>query len=475
MRGRDLRPIATGAAQELGPVFSAVIHKKMVVAWPYKLIADLRFGLFELYDLEHDPHERDNLADKRTDLVASLKLEVYGWLDSLAPSPDKAKADDGIAVALDWGRLGDRRAVAPLSKLVARRDADPDKRVEAARMLGHLADEHAAGALVSAMGDAAAPRVAAEAAIALGRMFDPRARQALRRLVRAEDSDIRVRAAVSLGRLRDPEAVPALIDSLWIAKGEYERQEAVRWLGRLRDERALQPLIDLLPELRTRFLVVVAIGQIGDRRAYERLANVLVWDRHANVRDATLQGLGLLGDPRAAALIAPLAADDTALTLAPETLVRLGAIKLGVIGGADLAAGDPTLRDFTDCYAGPLQHDWDYLHRTYCISRNPSAELDVPVPKAVSDTDHGAVIVLGLKRNDAPAPTDLKLSIAGRTLDPQPFDGAWKELRWTLPPGALHAGRTHVKLEATDAAARFAVDHLLVLPRTSVIVAQQGN
>ena len=52
MRGQDLRALALGRDPDRGPVFSAVIHKKMVVRWPWKLIADLRFGLFELYDLD---------------------------------------------------------------------------------------------------------------------------------------------------------------------------------------------------------------------------------------------------------------------------------------------------------------------------------------------------------------------------------------------------------------------------------------
>ncbi|HEY2735619.1 MAG TPA: sulfatase, partial [Polyangiales bacterium] len=50
MRGVDLRPALLGR-ETARPVFSAVIHKKMAVSWPYKLIADLRFGTFELYDL----------------------------------------------------------------------------------------------------------------------------------------------------------------------------------------------------------------------------------------------------------------------------------------------------------------------------------------------------------------------------------------------------------------------------------------
>ena len=78
------------------------------------------------------------------------------------------------------------------------------------------------------------PYVAAEAAIALGRLYDPRAHEALKRLVFIEDSDLRARAAVSLGRMRDRAAVPALIEALWTAPTTYEREEAIRWLGRLR-------------------------------------------------------------------------------------------------------------------------------------------------------------------------------------------------------------------------------------------------
>jgi arylsulfatase A-like enzyme/HEAT repeat protein len=472
MRGRDLRPLATGAGEPPQPAFSAVIHKKMIVQWPYKLIADLRFGLFELYHLERDPGERDNLADRQPERVAALRLEVYGWLDSLGPRGDVQGGP--VELALDWGRLGDRRAVEPLSRLVADRAANAGQRIDAARMLGHLADRRAAASLLAASEDERAPRVAAEAAIALGRMYDSRARRVLRRLVRAEDSEIRVRAAVSLGRLRDPEAVPALIDTLWIDGPEYERHEAIRWLGRLRDRRALEPLIDLLPELRTRFLVVVAIGEIGDRRAYERLAHVLTWDRHANVRDATVQALGLLGDPHAIDLIAPLAAEDASLKLATESLVRLSAIARGAIGGADVTQQDGLSWGLGDCYEGPLVHDWDYLHRTFCLTRASAVNIPLQVPRTVSDAEFGAVAVLSAKRTDQPGPAELTLEIDGRKLAPLKVDGGWSELRWTLPEGSLRTGRAQARIEALDPDARFAIDHLLLLPRSSLIVAQHS-
>jgi arylsulfatase A-like enzyme len=473
MRGDDLRALAQGQSEALGPVYSAVIHKKMVVSWPYKLIADLRFGLFELYDLERDPRERENLADQRPDLLGSLRGEVYAWLDALAPGASAVQAPN--EVALDRGRLGDRRAVAPLAKLVADAQAAPDQRIEAAHILGHLADEHAAAQLFAAQEDRRDARVAAEAAIALGRMFDGRARPALRRLVQSEDAELRVRAAVSLGRLRDAHAVPALIDALWIAQNDYERQEAVRWLGRLRDARAIDPLIRLLPEMRTRYLVPVALGMIGDPRAYDPLSEVLTWDGHANVRDATVQGLGLLGDARAVDLIVPLAATDESLKTATESLVRLGALRTGAIGGADLIAGDPNARDFTDCYVGPMRHDWDYQHRTYCTMRRDAATLSLVVPRAVAAAPYGALAVIALKRADSNHPAQIDLAIGSQTLDPMHVDGSWDEYRFVLPPGSLSAGRVQARLHSADPNARFAIDHVLLLPRTSELLAQRGD
>ena len=310
MRGTDLRALMLQpSAAERGPVFSAVIHKKLVVSWPYKLIADLRFGSFELYNLEQDPKERDNRADREPARVQSLRGEVYAWLDSLTPS---AGDFNRSAQALEWGRLGDRRAVEPLCALLLNEDAGAAARTEAARLLGKLADPAASDALLAAT-HARDAWVAAEAAIALGRMFDPHALPALRGLVDSEDPGIRSRAAVSLGRLRDRAAIPALIDALWTAPNLYEREEAVRWLGRLGDPAALDPLLNLLPEAHTRHLVVVALGELGDAHAFAPLTHVLSWDRNTNVRDGAVRGLAMLGDARALPVLLPLVTEDPAL------------------------------------------------------------------------------------------------------------------------------------------------------------------
>jgi hypothetical protein len=466
MRGDDLRPVLAGKDLDVGPAFAAVIHKKMVVRWPHKLIADLRFGLFEVYDLAADPHERENLAGSEPALRDALRDEVYGWLDSLTPL---AAAPAGAAVgpdrrlaALDLGRLGDRRAVQPLVSLASDPAAALDARREAAKMLGHLADESSADALALLLEDPSAP-LAAEAAIALGRMFDQRAKSTLRRVVASEDPDVRTRAAVSLGRLRDRAAVPALIEALWLAPREYEREEAVRWLGRLGDTQALDPLLQILPESRTRHLAVIAIGRLRDPRTFDALASVLAGERLSDVRSATVQGFGYLGDARAVELIAPLAASDASLSTATESLVRLGAIRRGAIGGADLVRGDPSLRGFGPCTAGDPHHDWDYLHRTYCTTTSPHASLRIELPPSVAEQP--SVVVVSARRADKPAATRASMRIGEHALPAFAIDGSWTETRFELPAAELNAGRPSVELELTDLDAKVDLDHVLILPR----------
>ena len=454
MRGDDLRPLLAGREMDLGPAFSAVSHMRMATIWPHKIIANLRFNLFELYDLEADPGERVNLAGEEPERLEEMKGEVYAFLDSLQGQSDPQR------VAIDRGRLGDRRAVEPLCALIQDEAADTEMRREAARILARLADRRAAEPLLATIASDNA-LVSAEAAIALGRQYDDRAKAPLRRLVHAEDPDIRTRAAVSLGRLRDPEAVPALIDALYHSREQYEREEAVRWLGRLRDPRAVEPLIRLIPEFRIRYLTVVALGHIGDMRAYEPLVSMLGWEHHSNIRDNVTRALGQLGDPRAAELLVPIAADEPGHKYVFEALVRLSAIERGLIGGADLSAEQGARGDFTDCEEGPTHHDWDYLGRTFCRTREASATLTLAVPEAVSRAAHG-VVAIRLKRADDAAPTEVQLTLDGASLATVSADGRWTAHRFELP--SLDTGAAELGLRAADESARVALDHVLLLP-----------
>ncbi len=456
-QGDDLRPLFA-SEQAWPPAFGAVSHKKMVVRWPYKLVANLRFDLFEIYDLRRDPRERVNLAGDRPELLGELKGEIYAWLDALRT------ADDPRAAALALGRLRDRRAVEPLCALLADENAPQRQRVEAAQLLARLADPSSAATLLKVMNDTADALVRAEAAIALGRQYDQRARAALRRLVHSEDPDLRTRAAVSLGRLRDVEAVPALLDALHVSRDAYEREEAVRWLGRLRDPRALEPLLDLLTDFRVRHLTVVALGRLGDRRAFAPLAQALRWETHQHIRDSIAQALGQLGDPRALPLLIPLAREQPGLESPTESLVRLGALDEHLIGGVDAnrqLAGRPGI---AGCREGPLLHDWDFLARTRCTT----AASTVPLPLRLPRADGEVVVVFRARRADAGAPTRVELTLDDRS-HTVTFDGEWSTARFKLPAAPRRA------VLRTEGSARLEIDHLLVLPAAPSLSASRPD
>jgi len=463
LRGHDLRALATKREQVRGPVFSAVTYKKMVIDWPHKLVADLRFNLYELYDLAADPRERDNLADSQPELLQRLRGEVYAWLDELSANEGDA---DPHRIALERGRIRDRRAVAPLAALVNTESATLEQRTEAAQILARLADPSAKPQLLSAM-EGPQRLVAAEAAVALGRMFDQRARETLHDVVETADPDLRARAAVSLGRLRDAAAVPGLIAALQDAPSAYEKEESVRWLGRLRDVRALMPLTTMVQNTRLNYLALIALGHLGDPRALDPLTSALHHERKANVRDCAARGLGLLADDRALPALLDRVTHDPNLKNITEALVRVGALERGAVGGTDVGPDAAGHRGLSECDETDRLHDWDFRHRTRCTMRARQAQLRLQMPEAVASSAYGSVALLGVRRADAAAASELAITIAEQPPETRTVDGEWTELRWRLPPGALPAGPTPAVLRAVERDARFELDHLLIVPLTA--------
>jgi arylsulfatase A-like enzyme/HEAT repeat protein len=324
MRGRDLRPAMLGWEDQPPPIFASVGHKRMVVQWPHKLIADLRYGLLELYDLDADPSERRNRADALPDRRDALLGQIHGWLDALRTAPGaREQAESPHQAALARGRMLDRRAVAPLAQLVRDPEAPLGQRREAAWLLGTLGDRSAAGALAHALDDTDS-QLAAEAAVALGMLRDPAAAAALEALSPDPSTDLGMRAAVALGRLGDADAVPGLIAAARSGPTRRLRHEAIRLLGSLGDHRAVRPLLDLLPDLRVRRQAIAALGTLGDPAARLPLEDLIRWEHRPTVRDAAVQALGEIGDPRSVDVLRPLV-HDAELRNVNEALRRLGA------------------------------------------------------------------------------------------------------------------------------------------------------
>ncbi len=472
MRGSDLRALASGAQEERGPVFSSVLHKHMVVRWPYKMITDLRLGLFELFDLSGDPRERHNLADSKGRLVSSMRGELYAWLDDI--STEVSYRENERMAAINRGRLGDRRAVEPLCEIVNDRSAPPEMRAEAARLAGALGDSKASPALRRALREPD-DSLAAEAAIALGKLYDRRARRSLHKLVASQDPSLRVRAALALGRLRDPAAVPGLIEALQIAATECDRDDAVRLLGRLGDTRAVEPLMDQLPISRGRYLVLVALGQLKDPRVFEPLTDALSRESHTITLDAAVRGLGLLGDSRAVDLVVPLVTEQPRLTSCGETLVRLDAVGQRAIGGTDVALNGRGLGEFKSCHAGAEGSDWNFLHRTWCETRRNRARLQLTVPPVLREGSRGALVLLSVRRTDSVGSTELRLAIGDTELEPVQVDARWTEFRWPVDTTRLSKPSVPARLTAGERNARLALDHLLLVPLASEPEQLQGG
>jgi arylsulfatase A-like enzyme len=75
--GMDLVPLLLGAPQKLRPPPRALaIHEELqwsVVEWPHQLIVRPSDNVEELYDLEKDPGQQDNLVTTQPDVVTKLK------------------------------------------------------------------------------------------------------------------------------------------------------------------------------------------------------------------------------------------------------------------------------------------------------------------------------------------------------------------------------------------------------------------
>ncbi len=77
--GVDLRPALVGRALDRGPIRATEDDLRAVVRWPHKLVEDEGAGTLELFDLARDPHERDNEADARPEVVDALMAELAAF------------------------------------------------------------------------------------------------------------------------------------------------------------------------------------------------------------------------------------------------------------------------------------------------------------------------------------------------------------------------------------------------------------
>ena len=166
----------------------------VLVAEQERAVSDEWFSkLFRKFFPEYyKARDRSKVADDLTALGIEAVPEIIAATRHRLPS-----VRDAAATAL--GRIGDRRAVTPLTDLLSR-ESEWDVRIAAAYSLGQLGDPAATARLIEAMADHQ-PYVREAAAKALGECGDTAATVVLLRALDDEDYLVRAAAARAIGKI----------------------------------------------------------------------------------------------------------------------------------------------------------------------------------------------------------------------------------------------------------------------------------
>ncbi len=223
---------------------------------------------------------------------------VHGLILALKNKDPKIQYDAAEAL----GDIGDKRAVEPLATALkndefggvrwkaaealskigapavealigALRHDDDDVRWKAAIALGEIGDPRAIEPLIMLLGDEDR-FVKSHAALALGAIGEPAVNPLIRAL-REGDGNHRWGAAIALGKIRDPRSIEPLILAL-ADKYENVRAESASSLAAM-GKPALGPLLQFLTcsDGPSRFEVVMALGELHDTDAIQPLIMML--------------------------------------------------------------------------------------------------------------------------------------------------------------------------------------------------------
>jgi len=264
LSGDSLVPCMAGHCAPV-PVFASVRQYRMVIDGGIKAICYGTYGPCALYDLNADPGEVHNLADKRKRTLKRLKAYL---------AQHERRSIEILNASKPWalvsGRLGDTASIPQLEKL-ALSDGDAYA-LEAAQVLAMFRGRDNAQALLNIFNNTHSSETRAWAAAGLlrsGRAYPDAAREALVPFLAhsnaplAKQAPIVKQAAYALGRAKDTRALPHLLKILENGTKE-EKAEAAVALGMLGDPAALEPLINLMPVKMCRWAVIDAVGMLGD-------------------------------------------------------------------------------------------------------------------------------------------------------------------------------------------------------------------
>jgi len=186
----------------------------------------------------------------------------------------------------------------------------PDKRWEAAEVLGEAGDCNAVPPLIEALGDEV-PKVRVYVAEALGKLGDGKARGPLKGILGDPYPVVRYAAGEALARLRDPAGVPIIVQAIRDPEVDYRRRARIaEALAILNDRGTISSLISVIDDPlspRVREQTAYALGTMIAREAVEPLTKRLNHqvEEMPQCRIACAQALSEIGDKEGA--IPPLA------------------------------------------------------------------------------------------------------------------------------------------------------------------------
>ena len=307
MQGDDLGAVLADPNAP-GPAFAfaSLPDLAMTTDGVLKLLCAQRTGSCQLFDLEADAGERNDLSGQRPSDVARLR---DGWNAFVAEVPRIEALDlNGQAwpAALARARLGDASVTHELIPLLG--SPRPEVRSEAARALGELQAAHAKPALARLLETETDPNVAAEVAIAALRLGHPAAMAPALALINTRWNEaiapLRVREAASaLAYAGDCAGAHILASTALESKlAEPDRLAALAALSRCKSvEQSTLTMIALcFGEPRLRVPAADTLAAIGDKRVIPALRQALAKEIYPEARAAEVAALQALGDGKRA-------------------------------------------------------------------------------------------------------------------------------------------------------------------------------
>jgi arylsulfatase A-like enzyme len=96
LSGVSLKPLIEGGTIPPRPLYAEVKNRtgetKSITEYPWKLIFTIEDDVVELYDLDADPGELNDLSDSEPDRVTEMRTRLEAWFEDAEPRWDTEQA-----------------------------------------------------------------------------------------------------------------------------------------------------------------------------------------------------------------------------------------------------------------------------------------------------------------------------------------------------------------------------------------------